>query len=77
MLRFHPSRKHPLRVLLVGDSIGEDIDAPLLNDLLATGEAVVWTDDHIYTGLTRLDYFNWIAAARLRRLRDKPQSSLA
>ncbi len=73
VLRFHPSRKHPLRVLLVGDSIGEDMDAPLLNDLLATGEAVVWTDDHISTGLTRLDYFNWIAALRYDVYAYKPQ----
>jgi hypothetical protein len=56
-----PTAKHPLRVLLVGDSIGEDLDAPLLNDLVATGRVVVNTDGLISTGLTRLDYFNWIA----------------
>jgi lysophospholipase L1-like esterase len=55
-----PTARHPVRVLLVGDSIGEDLDAPLLNDLVATGRVVVNTDGMISTGLTRLDYFNWI-----------------
>jgi lysophospholipase L1-like esterase len=55
-----PTVKHPVRILLVGDSIGEDLDAPLLNALVATGVAVVNTDGMISTGLTRLDYFNWI-----------------
>jgi lysophospholipase L1-like esterase len=73
VLRLHPSRRHPLRVLLVGDSIGGDMDGPLLADLEATGETIVWTDDHVSTGLTRLDYFNWIAELRYDVYTYKPQ----
>jgi hypothetical protein len=57
----HPSKRHRLRILLIGDSIGTDLDGSLLNDLDASGVAVVWTDDHVDTGLVRLDYFPWIA----------------
>jgi hypothetical protein len=56
----NPTRAHPLRVLLVGDSIGEDLDAQLLTDLTNTGVMTVFTDGRISTGLTRLDYFPWI-----------------
>jgi len=56
-----PTHAHPLRVLIVGDSLGEDLAAPLLTDLNNTGATIVWTDTRISTGLTRLDYYNWIA----------------
>lgn len=69
----HPSRRHPLRVLLVGDSIGEDMDAPLLEDLDASGVALVWTDATPSTGLTRLDYYNWIAELEKDVYDDNPQ----
>ncbi len=60
-LRVQPTAAHPLRVLIIGDSIGEDLAAPLLAELQATGVATVWTDTRVGTGLTRLDYFNWVA----------------
>jgi hypothetical protein len=60
-LRVQPTASHPLRVLIIGDSIGEDLAAPLLAQLQATGVATVWTDTRVGTGITRLDYFNWIA----------------
>jgi hypothetical protein len=56
----HPTAAHPLRILLIGDSIGEDLDFALLNDLKATGVVTVWTDDHIDTGLVDSAYFPWI-----------------
>ena len=67
-----PTARHPLRILLVGDSIGEDLDGPLLNDLAATGVVRVFTDDQIDTGLTRLDYFPWIAELESDVYRDRP-----
>jgi hypothetical protein len=67
-----PTARRPVRILLVGDSIGEDLDGPLLNDLVATGVARVFTDDHIDTGLTRLDYFPWIAELEYDVYKDKP-----
>jgi lysophospholipase L1-like esterase len=59
-LPLHPTAKHPLRILLIGDSIGTDLDGALLNDLKATGVAIVWTDDHVDTGLVNSAYFPWI-----------------
>jgi hypothetical protein len=56
-----PTHAHPLHVLLVGDSIGEDLDEPLLADLTATGVVVVNTFDKESTGFTRPDYFTWNA----------------
>jgi hypothetical protein len=68
-----PTPGHKLRVLLVGDSIGTDLDYALLQDLQATGLCVVWTDDHTSTGLTRLDYYPWIAELESDVYRYRPQ----
>ena len=68
-----PTAQHPLRVLLVGDSIGEDLDGAAAQRPLADRVAKVFTDDHIATGLTRLDYFNWIAELEYDMYHDKPQ----
>jgi uncharacterized protein len=59
-----PSARHPLRVLIFGDSLAEDVAAPLLADLEATGAARVFTYGQISTGITRPDYFNWVAHLR-------------
>jgi hypothetical protein len=55
----HPSAAHPLRVLIVGDSLGIDMGGPLQNDLSTTGVATATLDARESTGLTRPDYFNW------------------
>jgi lysophospholipase L1-like esterase len=55
----HPTAAHPLRVLIVGDSLGIDMGGPLQNDLANTGVAVAALDARESTGLTRPDYFNW------------------
>lgn len=70
---FQPTKHHKLRILLIGDSIGTDLDGSLLNDLDASGVAVVWTDDHVSTGLVRLDYFPWIAELAHDMYEYKPQ----
>jgi uncharacterized protein len=57
----HPTAANPLRVLIVGDSIGLDLGGPLQNDLSNTGVTVATLDGHESTGLTRPDYFNWPA----------------
>jgi hypothetical protein len=71
-VRLVASRTHPLRILLVGDSVGEDLDAQLLNDF-NPATTRVFTDDHISTGLTRLDYFPWIAELEYDVYKYKPQ----
>jgi len=69
-LNRHPSSADPLRVLVVGDSLGIDLGDVLVNDLDQTGVVQATLDGQVSTGLTRPDYFNWPAelAADLARL---------
>jgi lysophospholipase L1-like esterase len=55
----HPTSADPLRVLIVGDSIGIDMGGPLQYDLAGTGVVNAALDGRVSTGLTRPDYFNW------------------
>jgi uncharacterized protein len=57
----NPTAAHPLRVLILGDSLGIDMGGPLQNDLANTGVAQAALDARESTGLTRPDYFNWPA----------------
>ncbi len=56
-----PTATNPLRVLIVGDSIGIDLGNALLPDLAQTGVVSAALDGRVSTGLTRPDYFNWPA----------------
>jgi uncharacterized protein len=56
-----PTAANPLRVLIVGDSIGLDLGGPLQSDLAQTGVVAAALDARESTGLTRPDYFNWPA----------------
>ena len=56
-----PTAAAPLRVLIVGDSIGLDLGGPLQYDLAQTGVVSAALDARESTGLTRPDYFNWPA----------------
>lgn len=56
----HLTARAPLRVLIVGDSVGTDLGQyALVDDLGRTGVVSATLDGHIATGLTRPDYFNW------------------
>jgi hypothetical protein len=57
----HPTAANPLRVLIVGDSIGLDMGGALQSDLASTGVVNAALDARESTGLTRPDYFNWPA----------------
>ena len=57
----HPTAANPLRVLVVGDSIGEDFGQSLVTRLGATGVVQATLDGKINTGLARPDYFDWPA----------------
>ncbi|MEI8051259.1 MAG: DUF459 domain-containing protein [Actinomycetes bacterium] len=57
----NPTATDPLRVLLIGDSLGIDLGDALQNRLAATGVVVAALDAKESTGLTRPDYFNWPA----------------
>ncbi|HLJ08358.1 MAG TPA: hypothetical protein VKX24_07455, partial [Acidimicrobiia bacterium] len=61
VLNRHPTAADPLRVLVVGDSLGIDLGSVLVNDLDATGVVQATLDGQVSTGLTRPDYFDWPA----------------
>ena len=54
-----PTQSAPLRLLVIGDSLGIDFGQPLVNDLAATDVVSAVLDGHIDTGLARPDYFDW------------------
>jgi lysophospholipase L1-like esterase len=56
-----PTAAAPLRVLVVGDSVGLDMGGPLQSTLASTGVVNAALDARESTGLTRPDYFNWPA----------------
>lgn len=57
----NPTAADPLRVLLIGDSLGLDLGGSLQNRLASTGVVAATLDGKESTGLTRPDYFNWPA----------------
>ena len=70
-----PTAADPLRVLIVGDSIGLDMGGPLQSDLAGTGVVNAALDGRESTGLTRPDYFNWPAELTADLRRRTPRSS--
>jgi lysophospholipase L1-like esterase len=72
-LNLHPTAADPLRVLVLGDSIGIDLGQPLVNDLSNTGVVSATLDGRVDTGLARPDYFNWPAELQIDRANHKPQ----
>jgi hypothetical protein len=72
-LNAHPTAADPLRVLVIGDSIGIDLGQPLVNDLSNTGVVNATLDGRVDTGLARPDYFNWPAELAIDLANDKPQ----
>ncbi len=73
LLNLRPSAADPLRVLMVGDSIGLDLGQPLVDALGATGEAATTLDARVDTGLSRPDYFDWPAELRIDLANQQPQ----
>lgn len=54
-----PTAASPLRVLEVGDSLGEDLGFQLQADLPATGVATITMDSVGDTGLANATYYDW------------------
>jgi hypothetical protein len=69
----HPTAANPLRVVVIGDSIGIDLGQPLTNDLIGTGVVAATLDGRIDTGLSRPDYFDWPAELRADLVNRHPQ----
>ncbi len=68
----HPTPAAPLRVLIVGDSVGLDLGQPLVSTLAAYGNVTTYLDGRIDTGLTRPDYFNWPAELQVDLTNQQP-----
>jgi uncharacterized protein len=68
-----PTAAEPLRVLIVGDSIGIDLGDALQPDLAGTGVVSAALDGRVSTGLTRPDYFNWPAELTADLKSTRPQ----
>lgn len=71
-LDYHPSAASPLKVLILGDSIGLDLGPPLVQTLSAYGDVTTYLDGRIDTGLSRPDYFNWPAELQIDLTNDQP-----
>lgn len=71
-----PSRKHPLRVLITGDSLPGYLGPQLLNGLAPGGRVKGWTEVHDGTGLTRPDYVDWSVVARQEVKRYAPEVTI-
>jgi hypothetical protein len=71
-LNYHPTPATPLKVLIVGDSVGLDLGQPLVNSLAAFGDVSTYLDGRIDTGLTRPDYFNWPAELQVDLTNQQP-----
>jgi hypothetical protein len=69
-----PTAAAPLRLLVVGDSLGIDFGQPFVNDLAATNVVSAVLDGHIDTGLARPDYFDWPSELQRDLTRFQPQA---
>jgi hypothetical protein len=57
-----PTAQHPLTIIEIGDSLGEDLGFGLGNDIFASDPYVHVIQDAVGdTGLARPDYYNWPA----------------
>lgn len=72
-LNTQPTATDPLRVLVVGDSVGLDLGQALVATLATTGQVTSVLDGRVDTGLSRPDYFNWPAELRIDLANQQPQ----
>ncbi len=68
------TRKHPLRLLITGDSLPGWLGPQILNGALPTGRVTGWTETHDGTGLCRPDFVDWAAVARRQVTSYHPQA---
>ena len=68
----HPTGADPLKVLVVGDSVGLDLGQALVADLSNTGVVSPVLDGRVDTGLSRPDYFDWPAELRIDIINQHP-----
>ncbi len=68
-----PTASQPLRVLEIGDSLGEDLGFRLQADLPATGVATITMDSQGDTGLSNQNFYNWPAQLQADLAASHPQ----
>lgn len=69
-----PSASHPLTVLDVGDSIGEDLGIGLANALANVAGVNLLRDAVGDTGLANLGYYNWLVELKTELAAHHPQA---
>jgi hypothetical protein len=69
-----PTASAPLRLLVVGDSLGIDFGQSLVNRLASTNVVGAVLDGHIDTGLARPDYFDWQTELQTDAARYQPRA---
>lgn len=72
-----PTKANHLRVLVVGDSVGEDLGIGLQRKLARNPLVDVFSAAQQSTGLARLDYFDWPAAVKVDVSRFHPDVVVA
>lgn len=72
-LNTRPTPAMPLKVLVIGDSVGLDLGQQLVSTLAVTGNVSTYLDGRVDTGLTRPDYFNWPAELGIDLANQQPQ----
>ena len=73
VLNTRPTAAAPLKVLIIGDSVGIDLGQELVSTLGVTGNVSTYLDGRVDTGLTRPDYFNWPAELGIDLANQQPQ----
>jgi hypothetical protein len=69
-----PTRSHPLRLLVTGDSLTEFMGPHLVNEATQLGPVVAWSDTHYGTGIVRPDFVDWAALARQQMRQYHPEA---
>lgn len=69
-----PSARHPLRLLVTGDSLTGYLGPVLVQDAAAVGPVMGSVDTHNGTGLTRPDFVDWSLVARQQMARYNPDA---
>jgi hypothetical protein len=60
----YPTRLHPLRLLVTGDSLTEYLGPQLVDEATRLGPVKAQSDTHYGTGIVRPDFVDWSVVAR-------------
>jgi len=71
---FIPTPRHPLRLLITGDSLTEYLGPQLADMAPHAGPVVPFSDTHYGTGLVRPDFVDWSVVARQQMAADHPDA---